>query len=149
MTDPIVTVALSLTQPWATLVAIGAKRYETRSWSTSYRGWIAIQAAKGFPTDCKQLCYQQPFAAHLAGARYHKPEDLPRGEVIAIARLADCISTNVWTPENSVEYDFGNYEPDRFAWKLDDVHPLQAPFAARGALGLWKLPRPITAADLA
>ena len=30
--------ALSLTQPWATLVAMGAKRIETRSWATSYRG---------------------------------------------------------------------------------------------------------------
>ena len=26
--------ALTLTQPWATLVAIGAKRIETRSWAT-------------------------------------------------------------------------------------------------------------------
>lgn len=29
---------LSLTQPWATLVAIGAKKIETRSWTTTYRG---------------------------------------------------------------------------------------------------------------
>lgn len=38
---------LSLTQPWATLVAIGAKRIETRIWATSYRGPLAIHAAKG------------------------------------------------------------------------------------------------------
>ncbi len=37
--------ALTLWQPWATLVAIGAKRVETRSWSTSYRGPLAIHAA--------------------------------------------------------------------------------------------------------
>ena len=30
--------ALCLHQPWAYLVAIGAKRYETRSWKTRYRG---------------------------------------------------------------------------------------------------------------
>ena len=41
--------ALTLTQPWASLVAIGAKRIETRSWSTPYRGLLAIHAAKGFP----------------------------------------------------------------------------------------------------
>ena len=40
--------ALTLTQPWATLIAVGAKRIETRSWGTSYRGRIAIHAAKGF-----------------------------------------------------------------------------------------------------
>lgn len=38
--------ALSLTQPWASLVAVGAKRIETRSWRTSYRGPLAIHAAK-------------------------------------------------------------------------------------------------------
>lgn len=38
--------ALSLWQPWATLIANGAKQIETRSWSTSYRGPILIHAAK-------------------------------------------------------------------------------------------------------
>lgn len=32
--------ALSLTQPWATLMAIGAKRIETRSWGAAYRGGV-------------------------------------------------------------------------------------------------------------
>lgn len=39
--------AITLTEPWATLVAIGAKQIETRSWPTSYRGPVAIHAAKG------------------------------------------------------------------------------------------------------
>jgi hypothetical protein len=38
---------LTLTQPWATLVAIGAKRIETRSWPTRYRGLLAIHAGAG------------------------------------------------------------------------------------------------------
>lgn len=29
--------AISLWQPWASLMAVGAKRYETRSWGTLYR----------------------------------------------------------------------------------------------------------------
>ncbi len=37
--------ALTVMQPWATLVALGAKRIETRSWSTSYRGPLAIHAS--------------------------------------------------------------------------------------------------------
>lgn len=144
-----VTHALSLTQPWATLVTIGVKRFETRSWRTAHRGWIAIHAAKGFPRECQALCYQQPFAACLAAAGFNKPEDLPRGEVLAVVKLTDCRSTNVWTPTSSVEYDFGDYSANRFAWELQDVQPLLQPFAARGMLNLWKLPRSVTAADLA
>ena len=41
--------ALSLTQPWAELVVLGEKQWETRSWRTSHRGRIAIHAAKKFP----------------------------------------------------------------------------------------------------
>ena len=38
---------LTLWEPWATLMAIGAKRIETRSWATRYRGPLAIHAARG------------------------------------------------------------------------------------------------------
>ena len=37
--------ALTIWQPWASLIAGGAKQYETRSWATQYRGPIAIHAA--------------------------------------------------------------------------------------------------------
>lgn len=45
--------ALTLHQPWASLVALGAKMIETRSWSTKYRGPLAIHAGRGKadPTD--------------------------------------------------------------------------------------------------
>lgn len=41
--------AVTLWQPWASLVAIGAKTIETRSWATSYRGPLAIHAAARKP----------------------------------------------------------------------------------------------------
>ena len=37
---------LSLHEPWATLMALKAKRIETRDWTTSYRGPLAIHASK-------------------------------------------------------------------------------------------------------
>lgn len=37
--------ALTLHQPWSSLVAIGVKTVETRSWGTTYRGPLAIHAA--------------------------------------------------------------------------------------------------------
>ena len=62
---------LTMTQPWATLVAISANVIETRDWPTKYRGPIAIHAAKGFPPDARALCRTQPFRAAL---RPHDPE---------------------------------------------------------------------------
>lgn len=37
---------LSLWQPHAQAIALGLKPYETRGWSTSYRGPLAIHSAK-------------------------------------------------------------------------------------------------------
>ena len=39
--------AISLLQPWATLVIIGVKTIETRSWGTHHRGNILIHASQG------------------------------------------------------------------------------------------------------
>lgn len=38
--------ALTLHQPWASLIAAGVKTIETRSWSTRYRGPLAVHAGK-------------------------------------------------------------------------------------------------------
>jgi hypothetical protein len=38
--------ALSLTQPWANLVAQGRKTIETRTWATPYRGWLLVCATR-------------------------------------------------------------------------------------------------------
>lgn len=46
---------LTLTQPWASAIALGYKRVETRSFRVSYRGPIAIHAAKRFPRAARAL----------------------------------------------------------------------------------------------
>jgi activating signal cointegrator 1 len=84
-------IALTLTQPWATLVAIGEKRVETRSWGTKYRGPLAIHAAKGFPKWAREVCRTEPFERVLWIAGYRLFEDLPLGVVIATAHLDDCL----------------------------------------------------------
>lgn len=140
---------LTLTQPWATLMAIEAKRDETRDWWIRFRGWFAIHAAKGFPPECQALCYQEPFAGVLAKAGYNGPADLPLGRVLAVTELLDCIETDsiirsVGEPERS----FGDYSPGRFAFRTGGVRRLRDPFLMRGLQRLQKLPRPILASEL-
>jgi hypothetical protein len=137
--------ALTLTQPWATLVAIGAKQWETRSWATDYRGPLAIHAAKGFPRDAIALCFTQPFERVLLSAGIRKPADLPRGAVIAIANLIDCRHTTPdlidgdWIRGLSDQEDaFGDFSPGRYGWRLQIVTVFPEPIPARGALSLWE-----------
>ena len=51
--------ALTLWQPWASLVALGVKTIETRSWSTTYRGPLAIHAAKRVVYGPVGPCYAE------------------------------------------------------------------------------------------
>lgn len=124
---------LSLKQPWATLVAIGAKRIETRSWRTSYRGPVLIHASKGFPAWARETCADELFAAALNGHR------LPLGAAVALAWLDDCriFSTNTAIEVGEPEASFGDFESGRFGFWLRDVVALPRPIEARGALGLW------------
>lgn len=84
---------LTLTQPWATLVAIGVKRIETRSWRTDYRGPLAIHAAQGMPKQAKACCERADFHNRLdaAGFGARDGSDLPRGAVVAVCILQDVV----------------------------------------------------------
>jgi hypothetical protein len=136
--------ALSLTQPWASLVAIGAKHIETRSWPTSYRGQVAIHASKSFPTDCRDLCYLFgcPEIAMALEASSLTEKTLPLGAIVAVANLTGCDRITSTNPPQEPERTFGDYTPGRYAWRLDNIQPLRTPVPAKGALGLWEWPLP-------
>jgi activating signal cointegrator 1 len=150
---------LSLTQPWASLVAVGAKRIETRSWATKHRGTVAIHAAKTFPASARANCSLQPFLRELTRAGLSRPE-LPLGAIVATAQIAlvfhtgDSLNyqhisrtmrgpnglTYEMTPQ---EYAFGDYSAQRYGWVLTDVRRLPIPIPCKGALGLWEVPAAI------
>lgn len=134
---------LSLWQPWASLIAWGKKRVETRSWATQYCGDLAIHAAKRWTRDVAELCLAEPFRSLLCRDIAH-PAELPRGAVVAVVRLIGCRRTeDVVHQLQADELDLGNYEAGRFAWFLTDVRPLVEPYPLRGAQGVF----PISAAD--
>ena len=152
--------AITLTQPWATLVAIGAKRIETRSWSTSYRGPLAIHAAKGYPAEAARLCLKEPFLSVLEaagltqfGVWHPSNNDLPLGCVIATCELVgvdmfdrfiDDHKPMLWGKAGHVfelteqERAFGDYSYGRYGLFLANVKLLPEPIPARGALSLWE-----------
>jgi activating signal cointegrator 1 len=137
--------ALTVMQPWATLVALGAKRIETRSWSTSYRGPLAIHASSRISREAAVICREPPFREALAAGGYDEesgsvinPFGLPLGAVIAVATLVDVQRITREHAPAEPERSFGDYAPGRFAWLLDHVRRLPEPVAAKGALGLWE-----------
>lgn len=146
--------AITIIQPWATLIALGEKKFETRSWATKHRGKLAIHAGKKVD---KAACEAEPIRSTLSDHGY-TVDNLPTGAVVAMCQLEDCwevigeidfpvggtavlndsTGTKVYgiTPDNNELY-FGDYSKGRFAWEIDAVKWLEVPIPAKGQQGLW------------
>ena len=125
--------AITLWQPWASLIAAGLKRHETRHWYTFQRGPLAIHAAvRPCVTDLA------PRLTDLLTRRFGPdwPALLPRGAVLCTAVLGACIPTAGATV-GETERLCGNWSPGRHAWRLDQVAPLDTPVPAKGKQGFW------------
>lgn len=150
-------ICISLSPPYATLIALLLKKFETRGWSTTHRGTLAIhQTAAPGPRGTTEaalweLCLSDPFRAPLLSAGYGNPARLPRGKIVAVVDMVDCLPTAGRRSENgggpkyadwvhelsSMERAFGDYAPGRYGWKLANVRALAEPVPARGMPGLW------------
>lgn len=168
--------AITLWQPWATLIGIGVKQYETRSWPPprKYIGHrIAIHAAARKPPADVDSEVVREIEAVLRLHRQPEAMKLPRGAVICTAvlagayRVADCFWDDVTGANAMFDLDatlpgspfaagadidlFGNYEPGRWLWLLRDPVLLPVPAPAKGKQGWWRWDgvlswRPCTAA---
>lgn len=156
--------ALSVYQPTASAIALGAKRFETRPWKTSHRGLIAIHAAKHWNiqksiatvsswTWCAIL---RPWGIRMGG-KVELESVLAFGAIIAVANLVDCRPTDSFTVaeldtlrrpgdddrESGVhewsERMLGDFSPGRFVFVLDDVRPLETPILYRGRQRIFNL----------
>ncbi len=140
---------ISIIQPWATLIALGEKKFETRSWKTKYRGKIGIHSSKKVD---KRICKQEPFKSILAKHGFNE-NNLLTGVILAIGNITDCYEIGMlddramatlfskengshWIEIDGIELEFGWFEDGRFAWELSDVRQI-GPIPAKGQLGLW------------
>jgi len=114
--------ALSVRQPWASLIVSGRKTIEVRSWRTAYRGDILICASRHVDTaacqyfnldPAKQIVGQALCIARLVGCRHERYGDV----------IAACCSV----------------ASDEYCWLLADIRPVQ-PFEVKGQLGLFEVP---------
>lgn len=151
--------AISLHQPWASLIHANAKRYETRGWEPY--PWLvgsrlAIHATRStLPSLDPQTKSAMETSLNLPYARWNQ---LPLGAVLCTAVLAGAYEVGGLPSQNGMisvaraaprsmelqsielnrnEAHFGNYLPGRWLWKLVDIEPLIQPAPAVGRQRLW------------
>lgn len=151
MSSPDALRALTVRQPWAWAIAHGGKDIENRTWSSSYRGLLAIHAAARWDGDgawARRVIdaaskdqqpggyFDPPLRVEFdtgTGRTLRLLSDNRRfilGAVVAVAELVDVArgASSPWA------------QPDQFHWRLANVRALPEPVPCKGQLGLWALP---------
>jgi hypothetical protein len=137
--------AITLWDPWASLMALGFKKVETRCWKTSYRGPIAIHAALRKPPYLGVSEYATRFQEEVEAClreRCGVSEDVRLqfrpGCVLAIGDLVAIEETSkVRADLTPREFIFGNYEDGRYAWFFENIRALPNPPYVKGNRMLW------------
>ena len=145
--------ALTVWQPWASMLAAEIKTCETRghAFPKRYLGQrIAIHAAKteqGLEmVDPIHSPVEKAMQEHFGGLDWWRR--IPFGAVVATAVISRSVHLP-YTKEGrmklgidlarrfAADEDYGDFTPGRHAWLLDDVQRLERPIPARGQQGLW------------
>jgi hypothetical protein len=114
--------ALTLYQPWASLIADGLKKVETRPRPWRFTGVIAIHAALSFDREaCIRFGYN--------------PDSIPRGFIVCTVYKKDCVQfPSMWvTPD-----DYGDYSVGRYGYLLENPNKFAIPVPAKGWQGVWE-----------
>lgn len=122
--------ALSIRQPWAWAIINAGKDVENRDWPTRFRGPVCIHAAKGmtkaefdgFIRTIHHVSLTHPFST---GASVPHSASLPRGGIVGVAVIADCVETS------ESPWFFG-----RYGFVLRNASPVEF-IPVKGALGFF------------
>lgn len=136
--------ALTLYQPWASAIALGNKRVETRSWRTNYRGPLAIHAGRHTSTLAAEFAMTERMLGRLPHTK------LPLGAIVCFTDVLECIPVEEARLRLSqdgpasgpgswgLEHLYGDYSSGRWAWMFGLVQTLKEPIFVTGARGLWE-----------
>jgi hypothetical protein len=140
---------ISIPQPWATLIVMGKKKIETRSWNTKYRGHLMIHASAS-KKAAQQFCEVPGTEPFINFIRHWT--DLPFGAIIGQVNLIDTfpirdnhsnlqgispVGGGFWEFTER-ETAFGDYSPGRYGWLLSNPVQFGKPVPVRGKLRLWE-----------
>lgn len=143
--------AISLWEPWASLIATGAKTVETRGYHTNVRGELLICAAQ----TKKGIKVAEDAGLIHASAAYSGRElcvyiqdrdemELNFGMAVAVVEFAYCVGTTTFKqwPEFCGQEPFGDYSQGRYAWVFHNIKRIKEPFEVKGKQGFFYVEMP-------
>lgn len=121
--------ALTIKQPWASLIVHGIKDIENRTWKTDYRGKILIHSSKKLPKDHWGLLNPIQYKKAMDFIIENCDPILPLGVIIGEVEVIDCVQnhSSIWAMPNLWNWVLAN--PVIYDKPIIDV---------RGKLSFWE-----------
>jgi len=120
--------ALTVREPWASLIINGYKKYEFRSWKTNYRGKILIHSGQNIEKNNIKR-FEKYNLEYISGA------------IIGEVELTDCVLVDENLEKKLIKDNPEVYKktdnPRKYAWKFDKIVKYNNPIFVKGQLGLW------------
>lgn len=140
--------AISLWQPWASLLVNGEKKIETRSWPIKgpFPQVVAIHAAKKWDMNLKKLCRDDPFRESLIKCGWCRGDllslaSVPLGAIVGFVKVFSCIHTEYLNPD-AKEKAFGDFGHGRFGWICESSFALPTSIPCVGRQGFFNVELP-------
>jgi len=135
--------ALTIHEPYASLIIMGIKKLETRGRKTNVRGLVAIHAGKKpMDADGKALAekygIEPQYGKVLGVVNLVQCWEYAGGELFAECNF-DTDFLHMDVPE--LEETFGYFDNDRYAWEMEVVEKFDEPIPAKGMQGWWNWER--------
>lgn len=128
--------AITISQPFASLIADGKKWVENRTWPTNHRGEIAIHAGKGTQYLDRNELKEHPTGAVVAIAQLVACERLGKIRTLGMS-LADQFGAIGESQRTWQEAMLHRHAEGPWCWILEEVKKLDQPILATGKQGLW------------
>ncbi|MCY2968292.1 MAG: hypothetical protein NT069_32460 [Planctomycetota bacterium] len=154
---------ITIQQPWASLLAAGVKRYETRGWNPFHDetpsvgfGVLLIHAARS--RDNIGIRHEVAYRDALALAGFGESEWLPtaaiigavefvaihRADIVGVALRSQAAGETAFRRSGedveqvaARELSLGNFSANRWAWEFRRPRVFETPIPYRGAQGVW------------
>ena len=130
--------ALTISQPYASLIADGAKPVENRYWPINYRGPLAIHAGKGSQYLNRAQLREYPTGVVVAKCQLIACFELAAAiKMIEALQIPKDLKAIGWTPGHMAWLLHHEYTEGPFCWVLSDIERVMPPVVATGKQGLW------------
>ena len=140
--------AITIKQPWASLICSGIKDIENRTWKTNFRGRVLIHAGATDAGDYTLITTQEQRNEIMGygwthGLDSYKDLYTQKSAILGSVVIADCVINHpsIWAEKTPIAH-LGKLtiecQPPIYNWVLANPIMFEKPIPAKGKLSFWE-----------